>query len=74
MKQSQTQGNKTPGYVKIHWTNGEEKTAGLVFNEEELKSLSLGQLSRSWPMWEATKMKKLICSKTFPTWEEAFNS
>lgn len=62
------------GFRKVRWTNGEESTAGLIFTTQDLKSMSLPDLSRYWPPYEALKMKKVEASQVYPTFDEAFNS
>jgi len=59
-------------YVKIAFRHGAEQTAGLVVPFEEYKTASLSRLSRLFPYWEARKMRDLLVSPQFPTFEEAF--
>jgi hypothetical protein len=53
-----------------HPTNG--ATAGLVFNKADFDALSIEDLSRRWPMREATKMALLELSPVFEKAADAF--
>ena len=59
-------------YVKIAFRNGSEQTAGLVIPFEEFKRADLSRLSRLFPYSEARKMRGLLVSPQFPTFEKAF--
>lgn len=61
-------------YVKIvfHSFDGKERTAGLVVPFEEFKTADLSRLSRLFPYTEARKMRGLLVSPQFPTFEKAF--
>ncbi len=57
--------------LAFHDGNG-HRTAGLVFDAREIAAKSLTELSRSWPMGEAGKMKFMLLSPTYATREQAF--
>jgi hypothetical protein len=59
-------------YVKIAFRNGNAQTAGLVVPFEEFKAADLSRLSRLFPYTEARKMRGLLVSPQFPTFEDAF--
>lgn len=60
-------------YVAVWFSNGDEKTAALIFEYSKVKQMTVSELSRHWPMSEAMKMKKVHRSPQFPTWDEAFH-
>lgn len=61
-------------FCKIRFSNGTESTAGLVVDAEFAHTASIAELSRMFPCSEAPKMKRLIISHPFDTFEAAFNS
>lgn len=60
-------------YIKFRFTNGTESTAGLIMETAKLKAMTFPEVSRLFPMYEATKMHRLDVSPEYPTWEGAFN-
>lgn len=62
------------GFRKVYWTDGERRTAGLIFTTQYLRGKTVSELSRHWPAFEAPLMKKLIMLPVCKTFEEAFNS
>lgn len=59
-------------YVKFWFSNGEEKTAGIVLPLEKYRNKTITELSQCFPMRECTKMRILECSEVYPTFEAAF--
>ena len=60
------------GFRKVWFSNRNEKTAGLVVAAEKLDGMSIGDISRLFPMSEFRKMSKIHKSPVFATWDEAF--
>ena len=63
-------------YVKVWFGRppyaAEDVTAGLIFDYDKIKSMSIEDVSRCFPMRESVKMHKIFRSPQFPTWDEAF--
>jgi hypothetical protein len=60
-------------FVKVRFThpvNG--ATSGLIFDKAAFDALSLEDLSRRWPMREATRMARLEVSPAFDRAADAF--
>lgn len=66
MKRSKT------GFQKVWFSDGREKTAGLILSADMLRKMSVSDISRLFPTSEGAKMKKLHVSPAFDTWDEAF--
>jgi hypothetical protein len=60
------------GYRKVWFSKGAEKTAGLIVPAAKLHGMSIGEVSRLFPLSEARKMARLHMSPVFSTWDEAF--
>jgi hypothetical protein len=60
-------------YVKVRFTSARYgSTAGLIVEKTKLYGMSISDVSRLFPISEATKMIKLQQSKPYQTWEDAF--
>jgi hypothetical protein len=64
--------HKVKGFRKVWFSKGSGKTAGLIVPAEKLHDMSLGEVSRLFPMSEARKMGRLHTSPVFDTWDKAF--
>jgi hypothetical protein len=60
-------------YVKFRFTSRHGSTAGLIIETRKLEQMSVREVSRLFPYYEAGKMKRLQVSPQYQTWEEAFN-
>ena len=60
------------GFVKVWFERGDESTVGLVFTSDYVERSSVTVLSRSWPMSEVPKMRRMFFSPIYDTWEGAF--
>jgi hypothetical protein len=61
------------GYQKVWFESVlHGRTAGLIVPAEQLKSMTISEVSRLFPYFEANKMKTLQVSPVFETWEAAF--
>lgn len=60
-------------YIKFRFKSEHGATAGLVLNADIYKTKSITDLSKCFPMREASKMHRLQCSEAFGTWDDAFN-
>ena len=60
------------GFCKVWFSKGAEKTAGLIVPAAKVRGMSVGEISRLFPMSEAGKMHRLHVSPVFPTWDAAF--
>jgi hypothetical protein len=61
-------------YYKFRFTsktNG--STAGLILEGKSFKEKSIVELSKLFPMREASKMESLQVSEPFGTWNDAFH-
>jgi GT2 family glycosyltransferase len=61
------------GFRKVWFSNGDEKTAGLVVAVDQVDGKSISEISRLFPPSEFRKMGKFHKSPVFWTWDEAFN-
>lgn len=60
-------------YIKVRFeSKSYGHTAGLVLELDKFEDMSVEELSRLFPYSESLKMQRLIRSKSYPTWEEAF--
>ncbi len=60
-------------YIKIRFESRPYgHTAGFVLELGRFEDMSLEEISRLFPYSESLKMKTLLRSKSYPTWEEAF--
>lgn len=59
-------------FIKVRFSKGSEHTAGLIFDVDQFKALSIGEVSRRFPMFEAMKMERLETSPEFDVWGDAF--
>jgi hypothetical protein len=59
-------------YTKFRFTNGKRHTAGLILETTRLKAMTFPEVSRLFPMYEATKMYRLEVSPEYATFNEAF--
>jgi hypothetical protein len=61
-------------YYKIWFSNGAERTAGLVVDTVKFpwKTTSISDYSRLFPISECMKMKRLIKTTLYDSFEEAF--
>ena len=61
------------GFQKVWFSKGNEKTAGLILPAAKLHGMSIGDISRLFPMSEARKMGRLHTSPVFASWDAAFH-
>lgn len=60
-------------YIKVRFESRlYGHTAGLVLELSKFENMSVEELSRIFPYSESLKMQTLMRSKSYPTWEEAF--
>jgi hypothetical protein len=61
-------------YVKVRFEGTRETgaTAGLVLEHAKCAKMSVGEISRLFPMREAPKMRTLQVSPAYTTWDAAF--
>ena len=60
-------------FVKFRFRSIHGVTAGLVLAVSKYRELSISELSRMFPSWEAGKMHFIDCSDTYPTVEDAIH-
>ena len=61
-------------YVKVRFeseTHG--ATAALVIATDRFKKMTIGELSELYPLCEVMKMKRLVVSPEYSSWDEAFD-
>ena len=59
-------------YRKVMFSNGTERTAGLVVDANSIDVTDVAQVSRLFPYGEAYKMQRYHVSPAFATLTEAF--
>lgn len=60
-------------YYKVWFTDGFEKTAGLVLDTDRHPlTTTISDYSRLFPYWEAPRMKTICRTQLFDTFEQAF--
>lgn len=60
-------------FCKIRFTNGPEHTAGIVLDADKVRSMTVCDASRYFPLYEVPKMRRYDTSPAFNTWDEAFH-
>lgn len=66
----------TPNYYGLYFCDPktQERTACLILNDaEHPTSKSVSEFSRLFPYSEAPKMKRMVMTRSFKTWDEAWN-
>jgi hypothetical protein len=62
------------GFQKVWFSRPDgEKTAGLILPAAKLRGMSIGDISRLFPVKEGLKMHRLHTSPVFATWDAAFH-
>ena len=64
--------HRVSGFQKVWFSKGSEKTAGLIVPAEKLHTMTVGEISRLFPISESLKMARFHTSPVFATWDEAF--
>lgn len=69
-----TKARPIPGmFYRVYFSHPERgETTALIFKGEQLRKLSISDLSRYWPLKEGLKMAKVHFSGPFESWDMAF--
>lgn len=59
-------------YRKVWFCNGFDRTAALVLDSDKACKTPITEISRLFPIWEVPKMRHLMISPEFDTWNECF--
>lgn len=60
-------------FVKVRfYSRSHGATAGLIFRASDVRTMTIGEISRRFPYSEAPKMHRLEVSPEYCTWDEAF--
>ena len=74
VRKNKTKARPIPGmFYRVYFSHPERgETTALIFKGEQLRKLSISDLSRYWPLKEGLKMAKVHFSGPFESWDMAF--
>ena len=59
-------------FTKVWFSNKDRQTAALILNKDQSEGKTVSDISRLFPMYEASRMVNFH-HVDFATWDEAFN-